>query len=92
LSSTRADIVFEIHPPSEDIGLDMYTFAFMGNGHSFGTVTTVEAGQRGASALWGARRSQGRDSGDNLYGLDAIRVQGEVTVSVDGKLGTAVGS
>lgn len=87
-ATTRADIVFAIHPPSEDIGLD--TFAFMGNGHSFGTVTTVEAGQSGESALWRGRRSQGGDSVENLYRLDAIRIQGEVTVSVDGKLRGAV--
>lgn len=87
-TTTRADIVFSTYPPSEDIGLD--TFAFMGKGHSFGTVTTVEAGQRGVSRLAGGRRSQGGDSVENLYGLDAIRIEGEVTVSVDNKLRGAV--
>lgn len=80
-TSTRADIVFTAYPPTEDIGLD--TFAFMGKGRMFGTVTTVEAGQRVRSRLGGARRSQGGDSVENLYELDEIRIKGEVTVSVD---------
>ncbi|OBT40879.1 hypothetical protein VE00_08804 [Pseudogymnoascus sp. WSF 3629] len=80
-ATTRADIVFTAYPPSDDIGLE--TFAFMGKGHTFGTVTTVEAGPRGASRLGGGRRSQGGDSVENLYGLDKIKVKGEVTVSVD---------
>ena len=82
-TSTRADIVFAADPPTEDIGLD--TFAFMGKGHKFGTVTTVEAGQSGGSRL-GAGRSQGGDSLENLYALDEIRVKGEVSVSVVNKL------
>jgi hypothetical protein len=80
-TSTRADIVFTVYPPTEDIGLD--TFAFMGKGYMFGTVTTVEAGQRVRSRLGGARRRQGGDSVENLYELDEIRIKGEVTVSVD---------
>jgi hypothetical protein len=47
-TGTRADIIYSAYPPTEDIGLD--TFAFMGKGHNFGTITTVEAGQRGARA------------------------------------------
>jgi len=54
-ATTRADIVFTTYPPSDDIGLE--TFAFMGKGHTFGTVTTVEAGLVGASRLRGGRRS-----------------------------------
>lgn len=80
-TGTRADIVYAAYPPTEDIGLD--TFAFLVKGHNFGTVTTVEAGQRGGSRLGGARRSHGGDSVENLYGLDEIRVKGEVTVSID---------
>jgi hypothetical protein len=80
-TSTRADIVFTAYPPTEDIGLD--TFAFMGKGHKFGTITTVEAGERGASRLGGVRRSHGGDSLEHLYGLDQIRIKGEVTVSVN---------
>jgi hypothetical protein len=80
-ATTRADIVFTAYPPSDDIGLE--TFAFMGKGHTFGTVTTVEAGPGGASRLGGGQRSQGGDSVENLYGLDKIMVKGEVTVSVD---------
>lgn len=83
-TSTRADIIYSAYPPTEDIGLD--TFAFMGKGHNFGTVTTVEAGPRGGSRLAGGRRSQGGDSVENLYGLDEIRIKGEVTVSVDDKI------
>jgi hypothetical protein len=83
-ATTRADIVFAIHPPSEDIGLD--TFAFMGTGHSLGTVTTVEAGQSSARMLWRGKRRRGRDSIEDIYGRDAIRIQGEITVSVDGEL------
>jgi hypothetical protein len=83
-TGTRADIVYSAYPPTENIGLD--TFAFMGKGHNFGTVTTVEAGQRGASRLQGGRRSQGGDSVENLYGLEEIRIKGEVTVSVDDKI------
>jgi hypothetical protein len=79
-ASTRADIVFAEYPPGEEVGLD--TFAFMGKGHRFGTVTTVEAGERGGSRLAG-RRSHGGDSVENLYGLDQIGIKGEVTVSVD---------
>jgi len=48
----------------------------------FGTVTTVEAGDRVGSRMAG-RRSQGGDSVENLYGLDQIGIKGEVTVSVD---------
>jgi len=80
-ATTRADIVFTAYPPSDNIGLE--TFAFMGKGHTFGTVTTVEAGPGGASRLGSGRRSQGGDSVENLYGLDKIKVKGEVTVSVD---------
>ena len=80
-ASTRADIVFNEYPPGEDVGLD--TFAFMGKGHKFGTVTTVEAGDRGGSRLAATRRSHGGDSVENLYGLDQIGIKGEVTVSVD---------
>jgi hypothetical protein len=83
-TGTRADIVYSAYPPTENIGLD--TFAFMGKGHNFGTVTTVEAGQRAASRLQGGRRSQGGDSVENLYGLEEIRIKGEVTVSVDDKI------
>jgi hypothetical protein len=89
-TGTRADIIYSAYPPTEDIGLD--TFAFMGKGHNFGTVTTVEAGQRGGSRLAGGRKSQGGrrsqvgDSVENLYGLEEIRIQGEVTVSVDDKV------
>jgi hypothetical protein len=72
-ASTRADIVFNEYPPGEDVGLD--TFVFLGKGIKFGTVTTVEAGDR--------RRSTGGDSAENLYGLDQIGIKGEVTVSVD---------
>jgi hypothetical protein len=81
---TRSDIVFAADPPTENIGLD--TFAFMGKGHKFGTVTIVEGGQRGGSRLGAARRSQGGDSLENLYALDEIRIKGEVTVSVDDRL------
>ncbi|KFY79884.1 hypothetical protein V499_01189 [Pseudogymnoascus sp. VKM F-103] len=77
-STTRADIVLTAYPPSDDIGLE--TFAFMGKGHTFGTVTTVEAGPGGASRLGGGQWSQGRDSVENLYGLDKIKVKGEVTL------------
>jgi hypothetical protein len=80
-ASTRADIVFNEYPPGEDVGLD--TFAFMGKGHKFGTVTTVEAGDRAGSRLAATRRSHGGDSVENLYGLDQIGIKGEVTVSVD---------
>jgi hypothetical protein len=88
-ASTRADIVFAEYPPGEEIGLD--TFAFMGNGHSLGTVTTIEAGghRRANSRLGkGHGRSRGgsRDASasvENLYGLDQIGIKGEVTVVVD---------
>ena len=83
-TGTRADIVYSTYPPTEDIGLD--TFAFMGKGHSFGTVTTVEAGQRRGSRLAAGITSQGGDSVENLYGLEEIRVKGEVTVSVDDRM------
>ena len=79
-ASTRSEIVFAEFPPGEEVGLD--TFAFMGKGQKFGTVTTVEAGERGGSRLAG-RRSHGGDSVENLYGLDQIGIKGEVTVSVD---------
>jgi hypothetical protein len=79
-ASTRADIVFAEYPPGEEVGLE--TFAFMGKGHKFGTVTTVEAGQRVGSRLAG-RRSHDGDSVENLYGLDQIGIKGEVTVRVD---------
>ncbi|OBT81758.1 hypothetical protein VE02_09748 [Pseudogymnoascus sp. 03VT05] len=75
------NIVFTAYPPSDDIGLE--TFAFMGKGHTFGTVTTVEAGPRGASRLGGGRTSQGGDSAENLYGLDKIKVKGEQRTSMD---------
>ncbi|KAG0652054.1 hypothetical protein D0Z07_1425 [Hyphodiscus hymeniophilus] len=78
-ASTRAEIVFTEFPPGEDIGLD--TFAFLGKGHKFGTVTTVEAGDQGGGRL--GARIQGGDSVENLYGLDQIGIKGEVTVSVD---------
>jgi hypothetical protein len=42
--------------------------------------------QRSASAIWGTRSSQGAGSAENLYRLDVIRVEGEVTVSVDDEL------
>lgn len=87
-TTTRADIVFTAYPPSENIGLE--TFAFMGKGHTFGTVTTVEARPKGGSRLGGGRRSQGGDSVENLYGLDEIRIKGQVTVSVDDKRHGAV--
>ena len=74
-ATTRADIVFAAYPPSEDIGLE--TFEFMGKGHTFGTVTTIEVGPRGASRLGGG------DSVENLYALDTIKVKGEITVSVE---------
>lgn len=80
-TSTRADIVFAAYPPTENIGLD--TFAFLGKGHKFGTTTTVEAGERGGSRLGGVRRSHSGDSLEHLYGLDQIRIKGEVTVSVN---------
>lgn len=86
-ATTRADIVFTSYPPSDSIGLE--TFAFMGKGHTFGTITTVEARQKGGSRL-GGRRSQGGDSVENLYGLDEIRIKGEVTVSVNDKRHGAV--
>jgi hypothetical protein len=92
-ASTRADIVFSEYPPGEEAGLE--TFAFMGKGHRFGTVTTIEASatssphnrpaSRGASRL-GKSRGRGSSSGDsveNLYGLGEIAIKGEVTVSVD---------
>ncbi|KFY68712.1 hypothetical protein V496_00856 [Pseudogymnoascus sp. VKM F-4515 (FW-2607)] len=81
-ATTRADIVFTAYPPLDDIRLE--TFAFMGKGHTFGTVTTVEAGPRGASRLGGGWRSQGGDSVENLYGLDKIKVKGEVTFISNG--------
>jgi hypothetical protein len=87
-AGTRADIMFATNPPTEDIGLD--TFAFMGKGHKFGTVTKVEAGQRGGSRLGVGRRSQGGDSVENLYALNEIRIKGEVTVSVADKLHGAI--
>jgi hypothetical protein len=82
-ASTRSNIVFSEYPPGEDTGLE--TFAFMGNRHRLGTVTTIEArGERVASRLAkGPRRSNGGDSVENLYGLDHIGVKGEVTVTVD---------
>lgn len=83
-TGTRSDIVFAADAPTEDVGLD--TFAFMGKGHKFGTVTTVEGGPRGGSRLGATRRSQGGDSLENLYALDEIRIKGEVTVSVDDKM------
>jgi hypothetical protein len=80
-ASTRADIVFSQYAPGQEVGLE--TFGFIGKGHNkFGTVTTVEAGDRGGSRSAG-RRSQGGDSVENLYGLDQIGIKGEVTVSVD---------
>ena len=78
-ASTRAEIVFAEYPPGDEVGLE--TFAFMGKGHKFGNVTTVEAGERVGSRLAG--RSHGGDSVENLYGLDQIGVKGEVTISVD---------
>jgi hypothetical protein len=72
-ATTRADIVLMPYPPSDDIGLE--TFAFMGKGHTFGTVTTVEAGPRGASRLGGGQWSQGGDSVENLYGLNIVRLR-----------------
>jgi hypothetical protein len=80
-ASTRADIVFSEYPPGEETGLE--TFAFMGKGHRLGTVTTIEAGDRGPSRL-GRRRSGGPSASvENLYGLDQIGIKGEVTVVVD---------
>ena len=79
-ASTRAEIVFAEYAPGEEVGLE--TFGFMGRSHKFGNVTTIEAGERGASRAAG-RRSLGGDSVENLYGLDRIEVKGEVTVSVD---------
>jgi len=79
-ASTRADIVFSEYPPGEETGLE--TFAFMGKGHRLGTVTTIQAGERGPSRL--TRRSGGRSASvENLYGLDQIGIKGEVTVVVD---------
>lgn len=81
-ASTRSDIVFSEYPPGEEVGLE--TFAFIGKGHKFGTVTTVEAGDRGGSRLAAGRRgSNGGDSVENLYGLDQIGIKGEVTISVE---------
>jgi hypothetical protein len=81
-TSTRSNIMFTADPPSENIGLE--TFAFMGKGHKFGTVTTVEAGMnRTRRAMMESRSGESAGSEDKLYGLDEIRVHGEVTVSVD---------
>ena len=74
--------MFSEYPPGEEVGLE--TFAFMGKGSKFGTVTTVEAGERVGSRLGGGRRgSHGGDSVENLYGLDQIGIKGEVTISVE---------
>jgi hypothetical protein len=75
-ASTRADIVFAELPPGEETGLE--TFAFMGNRHNLGTVTTIHGGvDRSRSRL--ARRING-ESMLQLHGLDQIGVKGEVTV------------
>ena len=73
-ASTRSEIVFSEDPTGQSTGLE--TFAFLGKGHTMGTITTVQAGahQRNSSRL-----ARG-DSADNLYGLNQIGVKGEVTV------------
>jgi len=87
-ATTRADIVFAIYPLLEDIGLD--TFAVMEHGCGFGTATTVESEQGGSSRLARGRRMLTGDSVENLYALDAIMAEGEVTVCADGKLRVAM--
>jgi len=73
-ASTRSEIVFGEDPTTDRVGLE--TFAFLGKGHTMGTITTVQAGahQRSSSKL-----ARG-DSAENLYGLNQIGVKGEVTV------------
>jgi len=73
-ASTRSEIVFGEDPTRENNGLE--TFAFLGKGHTMGTITTVQASahQRNSSRL-----ARG-DSAENLYGLNQIGVKGEVTV------------
>ena len=73
-ASTRSEIVFGEDPTRDNAGLE--TFAFLGKGHTMGTITTVQAGahQRNSSRL-----ARG-DSAENLYGLNQIGVKGEVMV------------
>ncbi|TVY80716.1 hypothetical protein LSUE1_G005762 [Lachnellula suecica] len=80
-ASTRADIVFAESPPGEETGLE--TFAFMGKGHTFGTITTIQGGGGVERTTSRHARSSGGESVDHLYGMNQIGIKGEVTVRSD---------